>query len=182
RGGVRDRGGIRHIGALQCERPRRVAVRSFNGWRDRRRRRAPDRAEGAGVRPERRVVVTGVGVVSALGTGYPAHTQGLREGRCGTAPLARCDTGRPMVRTAAEPKQFEGEHHFARNELALLDRTSQMALVAAKEAIGEAGIDFEGELGPRTATIIGTAMGGLQTLDENYHAVYGEMKSRVHPF
>jgi nodulation protein E len=134
------------------------------------------------VTPTRRVAVTGIGVVSALGTGYAAHTQGLREGRCGIAPITRFDPERLMVKIAAEARQFEGEDHFPKNELSLLDRISQMALVAAEEAIPQSGIDFAGGLGRRTATIIGTAMGGLQTLDENYHAVYHEMKNRVHPF
>ncbi len=132
--------------------------------------------------PTRRVAVTGVGVVSALGTGYDEHTSGLREGRCGIAPITRFDPERLMVKIAAEAKQFEGEDHFTKSELALLDRVSQMALVAADEAVGQSGMDFGGALGPRTATIIGTAMGGLQTLDENYYAVYHEMKNRVHPF
>lgn len=131
---------------------------------------------------DKRVVVTGIGVVSALGTGYPAHGAALREGRCGIGPIARFDTERLMIRIAAEARQFEGKDHFTRNELALLDRFSQMALIAAAEAIKQSGIDFAGALGPRTATIIGTAMGGLPTLDESYFAVYHEMKNRVHPF
>lgn len=130
----------------------------------------------------RRVAVTGVGVVSALGTGYRAHAEGLREGRCGIAPITRFDPERLLVKIAAEAKQFEGEEHFSKNEIAFYDRITQMALVAAAEAVGQSGISFEGALGPRTATIIGTAMGGLQTQDENYYAVYHEMKNRVHPF
>lgn len=130
----------------------------------------------------RRVAVTGVGIVSALGTGHAAHADGLREGRSGIKPLTRFDTERLMVRIGGEASQFEGADHFTRPELSLLDRISQMALVAADEAVGSSGIEFGDELGERTATILGSAMGGLQTLDENYHAVYHEMKNRVHPF
>jgi nodulation protein E len=57
-----------------------------------------------------------------------------------------------------------------------------MALVAAEEAVGQSGIAFDEALGRRTATVIATAMGGLHTQDENYYAVYHEMKNRVHPF
>ncbi|MFK7945304.1 MAG: beta-ketoacyl synthase [Paracoccaceae bacterium] len=131
---------------------------------------------------DRRVVITGVGVVSALGTGYADHAQGLKEGRLGIRPISRFDPDRLMVKIAAEAIQFNGEDYFGRSEMALLDRISQMALVAAKEAVAQSGISFEGALAPRSATILGSAMGGLQTLDENYFNVYHEMKNRVHPF
>jgi len=130
----------------------------------------------------RRVVVTGLGVVSALGTGYADHSEGLREGRLGIRPITRFDSERLMVKIAGEAIQFEGTDHFTRSEITLLDRVSQMALIAADEAIGQSGLEFDEGLGLRTATIIGTAMGGLQTQDENYYSVYHEMKNRVHPF
>ena len=132
--------------------------------------------------PRRRVVVTGIGVVSALGTGYQDHCAGLREGRLGIGPVSRFDPERLMVKIAAEAKQFEGEDHFSRSEIALLDRVSQMALIAAREAIDQSGIEFDDVLAPKAATVLGSAMGGLPTLDENYYAVYHEMKNRVHPF
>ena len=131
---------------------------------------------------ERRVVVTGVGVVSALGTGYDAHAQGLKEGRLGIREISRFDTGRLTVKIAGEAAQFEGADHFTRSEITLLDRVSQLALTAAAEAVERSGIEVTEELGLRTATIMGSAMGGLQTQDENYYAVYHEMKNRVHPF
>ena len=131
---------------------------------------------------ERRVVVTGLGVVSALGTGYAEHSAGLKEGRLGIQPITRFDPERLMVKIAGEAKQFEGTDHFNRSEIALLDRVSQMALVAAAEAKAQSGLEISEELGLRTATILGSAMGGLNTQDENYYAVYHEMKNRVHPF
>lgn len=130
----------------------------------------------------RRVVVSGIGVVSALGTGFDAHSEGLREGRVGIAPISRFDPERLLVKIGAEAKQFDGTDHFSKSELSLLDRISQMALIAAREAIEQSGIEFDETLGLRTATILGSAMGGLHTQDENYFAVYHEMKNRVHPF
>lgn len=132
--------------------------------------------------PTRRVAVTGLGIVSALGTGYADHSEGLKRGRCGIGPISRFDPERLMIKIGAEARQFEGDAYYSKNEIALLDRISQMALVAAKEAIGQSGVDFSGALGTRTATILGTAMGGLHTQDENYYSVYHEMKNRVHPF
>ena len=130
----------------------------------------------------RRVVVTGMGVVSALGTGYAAHSEGLREGRCGIKPITRFDPERLMVKIAGEAAQFEGEDHFDRSQMALLDRVSQMALVAAAEAFDQSGLEVDEATAPRVATILGSAMGGLTTQDQNYYIVYHEMKNRVHPF
>ena len=129
----------------------------------------------------RRVVVTGLGIVSALGTGRETHMEGLREGRSGIAPITLIDPERLMIKIAAEAKQFHGKDHFARQKLTLFDRVTEMAVVSAREAVAQSGIEFDEALGLRTATVIGTAMGGLHTLDENYHAVYAEMKNRVHP-
>jgi nodulation protein E len=121
-------------------------------------------------------------VVSALGTGREAHFEGLAEGRPGIGPIERIDPSRLMIKIAAEAKEFEGEAYFDRSQLALYDRVTQMALVAAEEAMAQSGLEITEALGLRTATIIATAMGGLHTQDENYHAVYAEKKNRVHPF
>ncbi len=130
----------------------------------------------------RRVAVTGVGVVSALGTGYREHSAGLKEGRLGIQPISLFDPERLMVKIAGEAKQYTGEDHFSRSELSFLDRVSQLALTAAAEAVEQSGLEIGEELGLRAATIMGSAMGGQQTQDENYYAVYHEMKNRVHPF
>jgi len=130
----------------------------------------------------RRVVVTGLGAVSALGVGRDAHLQGLAEGRAGIAPIELIDPSRLMIKIAAEAKAFRGTEYFDRQQIAFYDRVTQMALVAADEALAQSGLEFSEALGLRTATIIATAMGGLHTQDENYYAVYHEMKNRVHPF
>ncbi len=130
----------------------------------------------------RRVVVTGLGVVSALGTGREAHFAGLREGRQGIAPIERIDSSRLLIKIAAEATGFEGTDYFDRSEIALYDRVTQMALWAADEAMAQSGLEVSEDLALKSATIIATAMGGLHTQDENYYAVYHEMKNRVHPF
>jgi len=129
----------------------------------------------------RRVVVTGLGVVSALGTGREAHLEGLREGRSGIATISLIDPERLKIKIAAEAKDFRGADHLDRQQLPLFDRVTEMAVVAAREAAAQSGITFDEALGARSATVIGTAMGGLHTLDENYYAVYWEKKNRVHP-
>lgn len=131
---------------------------------------------------QRRVVVTGLGVVSALGTGYADHSAGLKAGSCGIKPITRFDPERLLVKIAGEATQFEGTDYFDRSQLSLLDRVSQMALIASREAFESSGLEIDEALALRTATILGSAMGGLTTQDESYYATYHEMKNRVHPF
>jgi len=71
---------------------------------------------------------------------------------------------------------------FNRQEIALYDRFTQFTLHAAREAIAQAGLVFQGELAAQAGVILGTSGGGLNTQDENYRAVYEEGKNRVHPF
>lgn len=130
----------------------------------------------------RRVVVTGTGVVSALGIGYDAHVAQLRAGRSGIGPIELIDTEGLTIRIAAEAKGYVGTDHFTRSELSLRDRVTQMALTATKEAVQRSGIEFTDALGMRTATIIGTSMGGQHTQDDNYRLIYRDNKPRVHPF
>jgi len=130
----------------------------------------------------RRVVVTGQGVVSSLGLDADTHIAALREAKCGIGPIELIPTDNLTIGIAAEAKAFNAEDYFTRSEIALRDRVTQMATVAAKEAIAQSGASFDGALGERTATILGTSMGGQHTQDDNYRLVYGEGKTRVHPF
>jgi len=66
--------------------------------------------------------------------------------------------------------------------LALYDRFTQFALIAAREAVKQSGLEFSGDLAAKSGVVLGTSGGGMQTLDENYRSVYGEGKNRVHPF
>ena len=130
----------------------------------------------------RRVVVTGTGVVSALGIGSAAHLGALREGRGGISKIELIPTEGLSIDIAAEAKSYVGSEHFTRNELSLRDRVTQMALTAAGEAIEASGLEIDEALSLRAATVIGSSMGGQHTSDDNYRALYGEGKPRVHPF
>ncbi|MBX2854132.1 MAG: beta-ketoacyl-[acyl-carrier-protein] synthase family protein [Rhodobacteraceae bacterium] len=129
----------------------------------------------------RRVVVTGMGVVSALGLGRARAFEALREGECGIGQLTRIDASRLSFQIGAEASGFEGEDHFSRQELSLLDRGSQMALVAGREAMAASGFSPDDAMQLRTAVVIGSAMGGMNTLDDGYRQLYGEGKARLHP-
>jgi nodulation protein E len=129
----------------------------------------------------RRVVVTGFGVVSALGLDRDAHLDGLRHGRCGVGPLAIEDVGRLSVQIGAAAAGFVSEDRFTKSELALYDRTTQLALAAAAEAVAHAGLALSGDDAFRAGVAIGTALTGMETVNAAYRAVFAEGKNRVHP-
>jgi nodulation protein E len=128
----------------------------------------------------RRVVVTGMGCVSALGTSARDTWAGMKEGRAGIGPLTGLDD--PTLRTAiaAQARQFVATEHFDEKRLVLLDPVSQMALVAAREAVAQAGLSFAG-VAERCAVVIGTGIGGASTQDQMARRLYAEKNPRVHP-
>jgi nodulation protein E len=131
----------------------------------------------------RRIVITGMGALSPCGPDAPALWQATRDAHSAIAPLVPPDPSVTMrMKVAAQLKDFDPSAHFDTARLALLDRTSQMALVAAREAVAHAGIDFgDGRLARRTATIIGTGIGGEISHDEQCRRIYRDNSPRVHP-
>ncbi|MDP5335763.1 MAG: beta-ketoacyl-[acyl-carrier-protein] synthase family protein [Paracoccaceae bacterium] len=129
-----------------------------------------------------RVVITGAGTINALGHDVPETLAAMREGRCGIGQLEFRDVERLSIQIGGQIKGFEAEGHFNRQQMTLYDRFTQFTLTAAKEAIGQSGLEFSGDLANRAGVVLGTAGGGVSTWDDNYRAVYEEGKNRVHPF
>ena len=131
----------------------------------------------------RRVAITGMGAISPLGVGAEALWQGLREGRSAIGPLHHPDAERLRVKVAAQvPDSFDPAANIDERTLPMLDRTSEFALHAAREAVAQSGLDFRQEqLGLRTAVIVGTGVGGETTQDEQSRRLYGENAARAHP-
>lgn len=127
-------------------------------------------------------MITGRGAVSALGRSVAETTRGMREGQCGIGPLDFPNVERLSITIGGQLRGFDPEAHFTRQELTLYDRFTQFAVLAAREAMAEAGLRIEGELAERAGVVLGTSGGGLQTQDENFRLVYEEGKNRVHPF
>ena len=130
----------------------------------------------------KRVVITGAGTINALGHDVPETLAAMREGRCGIGQLDFRDVERLSIQIGGQIKGFEAEGHFNRQQMTLYDRFTQFTLMAAREAIGQAGLEFSGDLANRAGVVLGTAGGGVSTWDDNYRAVYEEGKNRVHPF
>ena len=130
----------------------------------------------------RRIVITGMGAVSALGLGAPALWQGMRDARSGIAPLIppEGETGIRM-QVAAAFTDYEPAAHFSSGQLTLLDRVSQFALLAADEAIAQSGLAFDARMASRTAVVVGTGIGGEMSRDEQSRRLYRDRAERVHP-
>jgi nodulation protein E len=129
-----------------------------------------------------RVVITGRGAYNALGRTAGATMEAMREGRSGIGRLDFQDVERLTIDIGGQIRDYEPEAHFTRQEISLYDPFTQFALLAAREAVAESGLDFTGELAEQAGVVLGTSGGGLQTQDENYRLVYQEGKNRVHPF
>ena len=130
----------------------------------------------------RRVVITGQGTVNSLGYSAAETYRGFREGVCGIGPLQIRDVDRLTIKIGGQVRGFVPEEYFDRSQIALYDRFTQFAMIAACEAVQQSGITFEGELAMRSGVVLGTAGGGLNTWDNSYREVYKLEKNRVHPF
>jgi 3-oxoacyl-[acyl-carrier-protein] synthase II len=113
-----------------------------------------------------RVVVTGLGAVTPIGNDVPALWASLIAGRSGVGPITLFDASDQGVRIAAEVKDFDPSERLGRKQARRTDRFTQLALVAADEAVADAGLALEGN-GDGVAVILGSAMGGLMTLMDN---------------
>ena len=130
----------------------------------------------------RRVVITGAGTINALGIDVASTMAAMREGHCAIGDLDIRDADRLTIRIGAQVRNYDESAHFNRQQIALFDRYTQFALLAAGQALAQSGLAFSGELAARSGVILGTSGGGLNTQDENYRVVYEEGKNRVHPF
>ncbi len=130
----------------------------------------------------KRVVITGAGTINALGHSVPDTLEAMREGRCGISQLEFRDVDRLAIKIGGQVRGFEAEGRFNRQQMSLYDRFTQFTLTAAKEAVDQSGIVFQGDLAARAGVVLGTAGGGVSTWDDNYRSVYEDGKNRVHPF
>jgi len=120
----------------------------------------------------RRVLVTGMGAVSAAGVGAAPLWQAARDGHSAVRPVQLHRDALNRVKIAAQALDFDPAAHLDAALIPSLDKFSQFALVAATEAVTQAGLTEAGPLGPRTAVIIGTGMGGATTIDDQHYRVY----------
>jgi len=127
----------------------------------------------------RRVVVTGVGVLSSIGNTVTEFEASLRACRSGIGAISQVDTSRLRFHNAAEIRGFEPAEHFS--ELTWLDRFAQLGIVAARDAIADSALTWNDALRARTGVITGSCLGGIATEDAFYFDFYHEKKPRCSP-
>jgi 3-oxoacyl-[acyl-carrier-protein] synthase II len=131
-----------------------------------------------------RVVVTGMGTVTALGNDVASTWDGLTAGRSGVRTIESFDPSRLTSRIAAQARDVDGSHVLDRKELRRTDRYILLALVAAREAMDQAGLPerLEGDLAEETGVILGTGLGGVETLVANIETNTERGPDRLSPF
>jgi len=128
----------------------------------------------------RRVAITGLGAICALGSGVSTLWSGLQSGQSGIGPISAISTNRLSATIAAEIASFDGSAHFGSRHLPTLDRAAQLAVVAAREAVHGADLAPDAAQAHRRGVVLAAAI-GQSSLDAAYLAFYGEGASRVHP-
>jgi len=132
--------------------------------------------------PERRVVVTGVGLVSPLGTGTDKTWRALLRGESGVATLTHFDTSRYATRFGGEVKDFDPLVFIDRKEVRKMDLFIRFALAAAELAVADSGIDRADLRSDRAGTYVGSGIGGMGSIEENHKVLLEKGPDRVSPF
>jgi nodulation protein E len=129
----------------------------------------------------RRVVVTGLGIVSALGRNVDEFWRALLAGRPGIGPITLIDVSALRFQNGAQAWSFDSNDHFQLKEADFLDRFAQFAVVAARQAVRDAGIEWTPSLRERSGIVTGSCVGGKSTEDEGFQNLYLLKKPRVNP-
>jgi len=131
----------------------------------------------------RRVVVTGLGIISPLGLNLADNWKALSEGRPGIGPIESVDVSHiPMkLLNAAQVRGFHAEKHFESGREAYLDRFAQFSVVAAREALRDSGVELNAALRENGAVVCGTAVGGQSAIECGFEDLYVSGRGRVHP-
>jgi 3-oxoacyl-[acyl-carrier-protein] synthase II len=130
----------------------------------------------------RRVVVTGLGLVTPVGTDVASTWNGLLDGTPGAAPITKFDPQKLSVRFACEVKGFDPLQYMDRKEARRYDLFAQLALAAAHQAVTQAGLEGRFPNSDRTGVVIGTGIGGMQTYEDNCMLYLTKGPDRVSPF
>ena len=130
---------------------------------------------------ERRVVVTGLGAITPIGNNVNEFWNGIKNGECGISEITAFDTTDYKVKIAAEVKNYNAEEHFEKREAKRLDRFSQFAIVAAREAMKDSGITAENTDLTKVGVVVGSGIGGLSTIEKDNRSLVEKGPSMVSP-
>jgi 3-oxoacyl-[acyl-carrier-protein] synthase II len=133
----------------------------------------------------KRVVVTGLGAISPLGNDVESTWSAAKQGVSGAGPITHFDASKFKTQFACEVKNFDGNEHFDRKKLRQLDLYAQYAVVAARQAVADAGLEEEGAVNKdRVGVIVAAGIGGLHTFEEEagYYALNEANGPKYNPF
>ena len=131
---------------------------------------------------KRRIVITGMGVVSPLGNDVGSTWQGAIEGRSGIGAITRFDTTKYRVKIAGEIKDFKPEDYVPAKEVRRMDRFIHYALATSKQALADSGFEITPENATRVGVIWGSGIGGIETLSDAVLTIRDRGPDRVSPF
>jgi len=129
----------------------------------------------------RRVAISGLGIISPLGNSAAEMLANARAGHSGIRRMDDSFCPRLATRIAAIA-DFDGTHYFEAPKFRMLDKSAQFALVATRQALADARLDLAGADVSRIGVFVGSAMGGAQSCNDSYKALYGDCQDRINPF
>jgi 3-oxoacyl-[acyl-carrier-protein] synthase II len=139
-------------------------------------------SETAPIQPARRVVITGMGVVTSLGCSLEEYWNGLVGGRSGVSLIESFDASRFATRIAAEIKDWDPSPWIDRKDARRMDRFVQFAVAASRMALEHAGLPITEENATRVGVLIGSGIGGILTIEEQMRVLYERGPDRISPF
>jgi len=131
---------------------------------------------------KKRVVITGIGAVTCLGTGKRNFWEAIKEGKSGISLISRFDTSGYPTKIAGELRDFDPEQYIDKKEARRMDRYTQYAMAATKIAIEDSGINLEEIDRYRMGVIVGTGIGGIETLEQQKVTLMEKGPDRISPF
>ncbi|MDM8534217.1 beta-ketoacyl-ACP synthase II [Clostridiaceae bacterium HSG29] len=131
---------------------------------------------------QRRVVVTGMGVISPIGNSIDEFWNSLKEGKSGISMIENFDTSEYTTKIAGEVKEFDYSKYLDRKEVKRMDRFTQFAVVAAGEALEDSKLDVNNIDMNKFGTILGCGIGGIQTLEDQHKRLLEKGPKKVSPF
>lgn len=129
-----------------------------------------------------RVVITGIGAITPIGIGKDDFWQALLAGKSGIGRITRFDAAEYSAQIAGEVKDFDPSAYIDKKEAKRMDRYAQFAVAATKMALEDGNVDLEKEDRERVGVIIGTGIGGIETLHSQYKALFDKGPGRISPF
>jgi 3-oxoacyl-[acyl-carrier-protein] synthase II len=131
---------------------------------------------------KRRVVVTGMGIISPVGSQLETAWESVREGRSGVAPIASFDASQFTTRIAGEVKDFDVEKYLQPRDARKIDKFMHYGIAASSDALADSGLEITSENNERIGVAMGAGIGGLHTIELNHRKLLDSGPRKISPF